>query len=289
MHPIEASDVLAAGDVVYLEQLAGGGWALAQVPEIQGALVALDPLDGAVVALSGGFDYSLSKFNRATQARRQPGSSFKPFVYSAALENGFTAASLVNDAPVVFEDAALETTWRPDNYSGRFHGPTRLREALINSRNLVSIRVLRAMGIVPAIDHIEAFGFDREKLPADLSLALGSVTLTPIDLAAAYAVFANGGYLTHPYLIDRILDSQDRVIFQAEPPLVPWPDQATANTIPDEPDAEPAEAAPSQPGSAEMPLAPRVVAADNVYIISDMMKDVVRRGSGRRAMVLGAE
>ena len=279
--PTAAGDVLSVGDVVYLEPLAGGAWSLAQLPEIQGALVALDPIDGAVVALSGGFDYSLSKFNRATQARRQPGSSFKPFVYSAALENGFTAATLVNDAPVVFEDAALETTWRPDNYSGRFHGPTRLREALINSRNLVSIRVLRAMGIAQALSHIEAFGFDRESLPADLSLALGSVTLTPIELAAAYAVFANGGYQVRPYFIDRILDSQDDVIFQSEPPLVPASELASAEPAEEQdPEFEPV---PEAPG---MPLAPRVVAADNIYIISDMMKDVVRRGSGRRAMVL---
>ncbi len=280
--PEKASDIVAAGDVIYVEQLQDGSWALGQVPVIQGAMVALDPLDGAVVALCGGFDYSQSKFNRAIQARRQPGSAFKPFVYSAALENGFTAASLINDAPVVFEDAALETTWRPDNYSGRFHGPTRLREALINSRNLVSIRVLRSMGISSAIGHIQAFGFDRETLPADLSLALGSVTLTPLELASAYTVFANGGFATEPYFIDRIIDSQGHMVFAPDPVLAPWPEQAHEIRMPEDAAEESED---PLPGS--MRLAPRVVPADNVFILTDMMKDVVRRGSGRRALVLG--
>ncbi len=285
--PEQPGDVLSPGDVVFVEALGDGSWALAQVPEIQGAMVALDPLDGAVVGLCGGFDYSLSKFNRALQARRQPGSAFKPFVYSAALENGFTAASVVNDAPVVFEDAALETTWRPDNYSGRFHGPTRLREALINSRNLVSIRVLRSMGVRAAIEHIKHFGFDSQTLPADLSLALGSVTLTPLELASAYTVFANGGFATEPYFIDRILDGAGETVFRANPLLAPWPEAAHQIEIADE-DAAAGEGGPSEPQNpAGMLVAPRVVPADNVFILTDMMKDVVRRGSGRRAMVLG--
>ncbi len=278
--PERAADVLKLGDVIYVESLADGSWALGQVPEIQGAMVALDPLDGAIVALCGGFDYAFSKFNRALQARRQPGSAFKPFIYSAALENGFTAASVVNDAPVVFEDEALETTWRPDNYSGRFHGPTRLREALINSRNLVSIRVLRSMGVGAAIRHVRAFGFDRETLPPDLSLALGSVTLTPVDLASAYTVFANGGFATEPYFVDRILDSRGEPVFVADPVLAPTPAVAHSITMPEE-DEQP-ELAPDS-----MPLAPRVVPAENVFILTDMMKDVIRRGSGRRALVLG--
>lgn len=292
--PEEAAEVVSQGDIIYVESLADGSWALGQIPEIQGAMVSLDPLDGAVVALCGGFDYSRSKFNRAFQARRQPGSAFKPFIYSAALENGFTAASVINDAPVVFEDAALETTWRPDNYSGRFHGPTRLREALINSRNLVSIRVLRAMGIAPAIEQLEHFGFDREELPADLSLALGSVTLTPLQLANAYAVFANGGFATQPYFIDRIVDSLGTTIYEVDPALAPWPDDANSIAMPDETDGsltadEASEAAQVGDGPASrksMLTASRVVPADNVYILTDMMRDVIRRGSGRRALVL---
>ncbi|NNF52203.1 MAG: penicillin-binding protein 1A [Gammaproteobacteria bacterium] len=283
--PEESADVLQPGDVIYVEALADGSWSLAQVPEIQGAMIALDPVDGAVVALCGGFDFSFSKFNRALQARRQPGSAFKPFVYSAALENGFTAASVVNDAPVVFEDSALETTWRPDNYSGRFHGPTRLREALINSRNLVSIRVLRSMGILPAIDQLVQFGFDRETLPADLSLALGSVTLTPLQLANAYTVFANGGFAAENYFIDRVLDSVGETVFQADVALAPWP--AAAHKIPMSSEEDDETQLDSVADTAAMLTAARVVPAENVFILTDMMKDVIRRGSGRRALVLG--
>ena len=146
------------GDIVRLEE-DGQKWLLAQVPQVQGALVSLRPVDGAIVALVGGFDFGDSKFNRVTQAKRQPGSSFKPIIYSAALESGFTPATIINDAPVVFDDAALEATWRPENYSGKFYGPTRLREALYRSRNLVSIRVLRTIGATRAASYAERFGF----------------------------------------------------------------------------------------------------------------------------------
>jgi penicillin-binding protein 1A len=149
---------------------------LADVPEVEGALISLDPATGGIQAMVGGLDYFRNKFNRATQARRQPGSNFKPFIYSAALEKGYNAASIINDAPVVFDDDSLESIWRPRNYSGKVYGPTRLREALIKSRNLVSIRILQSIGLRFATSYIQRFGFERENMPYDLSLALGSGT-----------------------------------------------------------------------------------------------------------------
>ncbi len=254
--PKRAGDILKAGDVVYLRPK-GDTWALAQPPEVEGALVALSPEDGAILALSGGFDFQRSNFNRVTQAHRQPGSNFKPFIYSAALEKGFTPASLINDAPVVIDG---QVAWRPENYSGRFHGPTRLREALVHSRNLVSIRILRAIGIDYAIAYLERFGFRAKELPRGLSLALGSASVTPLEIARGYAVFANGGHLIAPYLIARIEAMDGTVLWQAEPPRVC------------EDCAHPA---------------PRTITPQNAYLMTSMMKDVIRRGTGRRALVLG--
>jgi penicillin-binding protein 1A len=215
--PEKAADVLNVGDVVRVEPRGDDIYWLAQVPEVEGAFVAISPVDGAIVAMVGGFDFFKSKFNRAVQAERQTGSGFKPFIYSAALENGFTTATLINDAPVVFDDPALEATWRPENYSGRFYGPTRLREALVKSRNLVSIRLLRAIDVGPAIRHATQFGFEKESLPRDLSLALGSCTQTPLAMARGYSVFANGGFLIDPYHIERIEDADGQVVTWARP------------------------------------------------------------------------
>jgi len=301
--PKQAADVLAPGDVVRVRPGGEDGtWELTQVPEVAGALVSLSPRDGAIRALVGGFDYYQSKFNRATQAHRQPGSSFKPFIYSAALENGFTPASLINDAPVVFEDPSLEATWRPENYSGRFYGPTRLREALVHSRNLVSIRLLRAIGIDAAVEHAARFGFDPGALPRNLSLALGSGSLTPLELARGYAVFANGGYRVEPYFIARIEDDAGKVLHRANPAIAcpdcepspgaaqPAPAAAGLQPVdtaqPGEPDADlqPADGA----AVAEAPrYAPRVIPAQNAYLMQSMMRDVIRRGTGRRALQLG--
>jgi len=317
--PGKAGDVLAPGDVVRLVKLEDGSWQLAQLPEAQGAIVAMDPRDGAISALAGGYDYYLSKYNRAVQARRQPGSAFKPFIYSAALEHGFTAASVVNDAPVVFEDATLEGTWRPENYSGRFFGPTRLREALVRSRNMVSIRLLQAVGIGSALRHVERFGFNRQELPRDLSLALGSANLTPLQLASGYAVLASGGYRTEPYYIQRVQLADGEVLFEADPlvvcemcetvspagpgeaaaPAAPSDDQFTlfspasgpeavanqtlaAGTLVDT-GAETRLNTGSAPGQAFMRQAPRAIPAQNAYLMYDMMRDVVRRGTGARA------
>ncbi len=303
--PDKAADVVAVGDVVRVAQKDDGSWRLAQVPKVSGALVALNPDDGAIEALVGGFDYFQSKFNRVTQARRQPGSSFKPFIYSAALEKGFTAATLVNDAPVVFNDPALESVWRPENYSGRFFGPTRLREALVHSRNLVSIRVLQAIGAGYAIDYATRFGFDKDALPRNLSLALGSASVTPLQLATGYAVFANGGYRVEPYFIQTIKDEHDRVIEQADPARVcdaacaqqadaaaaasaVQPAAASAPTA--DADAKPA-AAPDANATpqVEQPVvpAPRVITPQNDYLMTTMMRDVILHGTGRRALSLG--
>jgi len=294
--PRRAGEVVAAGDIVRLEDQGEGQWRLSQVPQAEGALVSLDPRDGSILALVGGFDYYHSKFNRAVQAERQPGSSFKPFIYSAALEQGFTAASLINDAPVVFEDPGLEAAWRPENYSGKFYGPTRLRLALTKSRNLVSIRLLRSIGVGVALDYAARFGFRTELLPRDLSLALGSGTVAPLELARGYAVFANGGYLIDPYLIDRIEGPDGAVIMRAEPATVcPECELELARPAPtegmDSAALPPADGDPALPGAelpaASMRLAKRVVEARNAYLMTSMMRDVIRYGTGRRALRLG--
>jgi penicillin-binding protein 1A len=218
--PEQASDILASGDIIRVRELADGRRELSQVPVVGGALVSLNPVDGAIQALVGGFDFYHSKFNRVTQAQRQPGSSFKPVIYSAALEKGYTPASMINDAPVVFDDPKLESTWRPENYSGQFYGPTRLREALYRSRNLVSIRILRDIGAGYAAEYAERFGFRSDQLPRDLTLALGSATVTPLQMARAYAVLANGGYLIEPWFIKRISDASGELVYQARPAVV---------------------------------------------------------------------
>ena len=196
--PKTAAEVLGRGDVIYIYTDGKHTAQLVQLPEAQAALVSVDPTDGAVSALVGGFDYFSNKFNRAVQAKRQPGSSFKPFLYSSALENGFTAASVLPDAPIVIEGSGMETAWRPKNSHGTFNGPTRLREALAQSLNLVSIRLLREIGVDYAINYVTRFGFDKDSLPNNFTLALGTMEVAPIDLAGAYATFANGGFRVSP-------------------------------------------------------------------------------------------
>jgi penicillin-binding protein 1A len=289
--PLKAGDVLAVGDVIWLEQR-DGQWLLADLPGVEGAIVSLDPSNGAIRAMVGGFDYFKSKFNRVTQARRQPGSNFKPFIYSAALEKGFTAASIINDAPVVFNDDSLEATWRPENYSGKFYGPTRLREALVKSRNLVSIRILQAIGLRHATRYAERFGFRRDDMPYNLSLALGSGAFAPLEIVRAYAVFSNGGYLVTPYIINRVETGNGEVIFQHEPLSVCQGCELESlenlelqaeveETAEDEKDLVIVEE------DSSIQYAPRVISAQNAYIMRSMMREVVRRGTAVRAKALG--
>ncbi len=265
--PKRASDVLAPGDRIRVLRT-GERWELAQIPKVQGALVAMDPEDGAILAMAGGFDFRRSKFNRGTQARRQPGSSFKPFIYASALARGFTAASLINDAPVVFDDPALEAEWRPENYSGKFFGPTRLREALVKSRNLVSIRLLREVGTDFALDYVERFGFERERLPRSLTLALGSGEITPLESAAAYSVLANGGFAVRPWFVERIEDRRQETVLAAAPARV-------CRECPE-----------GTSGTGGASVAPRVVPAGNNWILHSILRDVIRHGTGRKALVL---
>ncbi|MGW8310211.1 MAG: penicillin-binding protein 1A [Thiogranum sp.] len=297
-----AADVLAPGDVIRVEAGTDGAWSMAQVPQVAGALVSLRPQDGALQALVGGFDFFTSKFNRAIQAERQPGSSFKPFIYSAALAKGYTLASVFNDAPVVFDDPSLETTWRPENYSGKFFGPTRVREALTHSRNLVSIRLLQAIGPAYAANYVQRFGFREDQIPRDLSLALGSGSATPLEMARAYSVWANGGFYITPYYIKEIRDSEGEVVFSADPAVACLDcDEATPEQEP-----APAEAAGDPPAATlvgadgtvqsgdaasadavKVNYAKRVVDYDNVYLMTSLMQDVIKRGTGRRALALG--
>jgi penicillin-binding protein 1A len=272
--PEQASDILAPGDIIRVRELADGSRELSQVPVVGGALVALNPVDGAILALVGGFDFNNSKFNRVTQAHRQPGSSFKPVIYSAALEKGYTPASMINDAPVVFDDPKLESTWRPENYSGQFYGPTRLREALYRSRNLVSIRILRDIGANYAAEYAGRFGFESSQLPRDLTLALGSASVTPLQMARAYAVLANGGYLIEPWFIKRISDATGALVHQARPAVVCTHCKDVMDAI-------------NSDEKLPLPLARQVLEPRNVWLMTSMMRDVIQRGTGRKARVLG--
>ncbi|SFK26154.1 penicillin-binding protein 1A [Methylophaga sulfidovorans] len=271
--PKKITDVLKAGDIIRVEQLTSPNWELAELPEAQGALVAVAPYDGAVTALTGGFDFFNNKFNRVTQSRRQPGSGFKPFIYSAALEKGYTAATIINDAPVVFDDPGLENVWRPQNYSGKFFGPTRLREALIHSRNLVSIRLLRDIGADYAVEYAERFGFKPGMMHKNLSLALGSGSAAPWDMARAYSSLANGGYKVEPYIIQRVEDPSGKIVMQASP------DTVCETCLMDE----------SHLDDSDFHVAKRIMTPQNNYIMNSLLRDVVKHGTGRKAMSLGRD
>ncbi|MEH6449322.1 MAG: penicillin-binding protein 1A [Oleispira sp.] len=300
--PTKASDVLSQGQVIWVTDSKKSGLQLAQIPEVEGALISIDPKQGAIRALVGGFSYSLNKYNRAIQADRQPGSAFKPFIYSAALANGFTPASIINDAPVVFKDAGLEKSWRPENSSGKFYGPTRLREALYKSQNLVSIRILKQVGPRRAVNYISPFGFPREKLNKDLSLALGASAVTPLELATGYTVLANGGFQIKPYFIERIeVGSEEVPRFDANPMQACLEcvieDEATSDndTTQSRQQEEQAllasittpllKALIPEPVPA-IKLAPRVMDARTHFIMNNMLQDVIKRGTGKRALAL---
>ncbi|WP_315853556.1 penicillin-binding protein 1A [Marinobacterium arenosum] len=293
--PKTAADVLTAGDIVRIRprqpdqkqdqpaQTAATAtdWQLTQLPQVQGAFVALDPKNGAIRALLGGFNFHHNKFNRAVQANRQPGSNFKPFIYTAALNQGYTPATLINDAPVVFHDDKLEASWRPQNYSKKFFGPTRLREALYRSRNMVSIRILQGVGINNARSFLTKFGFDAERLPSNLSLSLGSADVTPLEIATGYAVFANGGFKVNPHFISRVEDAYGKLITASKPATV-CEDCVYLGEQAD--GATPAVADGQQ--VSPYPLAERILDKQVGYLIYNIMQDVIKRGTGRRAKVL---
>jgi penicillin-binding protein 1A len=294
--PKAVADVLRRGDIVRVVQDEDGHWKLTQIPGAEAALVALDPQDGAVETLVGGFSFLRSKFNRATQSARQPGSGFKPFLYSAAFEHGFTPASVLNDAPVQFPDPSKpDGVWTPKNDDDTFQGPIRLREALVKSVNLVSVRLLDAIGVRYAREYVTRFGLTPDQVPENLSMALGTASVAPLAMARGYAVFANGGFLVDPYLVTEIDDRDGNVVYRAQPARVcadcgegavaaAHPATGSAATNPLNPIGT-ASATPAAPAPGAT-VAPRVIDARNAYLLTSMMRDVVRRGTGSAAMVL---
>ncbi len=285
--PQRPADVVKVGDVVRIRWQDEAA-VFSQVPQAQAALVSLDPEDGSIEALAGGFSFGQSNYNRAIQAKRQPGSSFKPFIYSAALDAGYTAASLVNDSPIVFVEQGMDRIWRPKNDNNTFLGPIRMREALYKSRNLVSIRLLQTMGVDYTINYITRFGFNAQDLPRNLSLALGTATLTPMEIATGWTTFANGGYKIEPYLIQRIEDREGNLLFEANPARVP-----PRETQPADVEVHPVQSNPVIADGEQMPAAPRfaeqVLDERTAYIMTSMLQDVIKRGTGRRALALGRD
>ena len=266
-YPHSVKDLLKPGEIIRLRLTDKGEWELTQVPRVEGALVAIDPKNGAILAMSGGFDFYHSSFNRVTQAQRQPGSGFKPVLYAAALESGYTPSSVINDAPITVHDGGQSGgTWRPQNFSGRYYGPTRLRDALVHSRNLVSIRLLREIGLDKAIETAKMFGFVESELPRSLSLALGSGSATPLRMAQVFAVFANGGFRIDPYLIERIETNDGGTVFQATP-------QVACPNCDDE------ENRPSNEAT-------RVISPQVHFMMNSMLQDVIRHGTAIQALEL---
>ena len=296
------SAAVKTGDVVRLQEI-NKTMRLAQIPRAQAALVSLDPEDGALRAVVGGFAYSASNFNRATTAKRQPGSSFKPFVYTASFERGYSPSSIVLDAPVVFKDRK-GNVWRPKNDRGGFMGPIRLREALVQSRNLVSVRLLDGIGVNYARDYITRFGFSKDSLPANLSMSLGTASLTPMSVARGYTVFANGGYLVDPYFIRSVTDTDGTVIAYTHPKracalcperlagdvnkavVVDGFDLSADGLGRNDTAQNTGMFDPAFVGPPETALAPQTIDPRNAFLISDMMLDVVRRGTAVEAKVL---
>ena len=281
--PKTASDVVKPGDIVYLERREAlgeneePGWWLAQAPQVAGALISLRPRDGAILALAGGFDFYYSSFNRVIQAERQPGSSMKPFLFAAALDKGFTAATTVSGAPLVIEGDTRDDDWVPEDYTKKFYGPTRLRKALALSLNLVSVRLIRAIGTTYAVEYfVDRFGFDPAKLPHNQTVALGTASATPMQMARAYATFANGGFQIEPYFITRIEDADHRVLFRASPAL------ACDRCVPAaKPSDKPVDPANPPPQAAVRKLSPELA-----FLMTSMMQDVIRAGTGQAALVL---
>ncbi|WP_417582993.1 penicillin-binding protein 1A [Nitrincola sp.] len=264
--PSTTSDILASGDIIRVVPHEEHTWHLTQLPRVQGGVIAMESDTGAIRALSGGFSFYHNNFNRITQAFRQPGSTFKPFIYAIGLENGYSAASVINDSPIVIHDISLAGEWRPENSSRDFEGPIRLREALYRSKNLVSIRLMRDIGVHTAHQQILKFGFDPDRTPANLSLSLGSADVTPIQINTGYAAFANGGYLVTPWFIDEIDVNGQPVV------------------LPD--DAGDAFKHTNARLNHSDPEDFRILKESTAFIINDILADVIRRGTGRRAQAL---
>ena len=243
------------GAVIRVARTAKGSWEITQLPEVEGAFVALDPRSGAIRALVGGFDFEKNKFNHVTQAWRQPGSSFKPFIYSAALEKGFTPATVINDAPLFFDAGVTGgQPWEPKNYDGTFEGPMSMRTALKKSKNMISIRILQSIGASYGQDWVENFGFEADKHPAYLTMALGAGSVTPIQMATAYSVFANGGYRINPYLITKITDQKGKILVETKAPVL---SEST-----------------------------RAIDARNAFIMSSLLQEVARSGTAAKAQAM---
>jgi penicillin-binding protein 1A len=261
--------LLKTGNIIRVRQLPNNTWALTQVPEAEGAFVSLNPANGAILALTGGFDFYRNKYNRATQSKRQPGSGFKPIIYTTALEQGYTPASLINDAPIVIDNPGQENEWRPENYSKKFYGPTSIRAAITHSRNIISIRLLKEMGIEKAVETALRFGFIEDQIPKTLSLALGSGYASPLQMARVYATFANGGFLVKPYFIERIESNEGEIIYQAKPKT----------------------ACPACDSSQELNrnYAPRIITPQICFLMNSLLRDVVQHGTATGAKVLGRQ
>jgi len=293
--PSTAAEIFSRGDVIYTVGNTAQTLQFVQAPEAQSALVSMDPKDGAVVALVGGFDFFQSKFNRVTQAKRQPGSSFKPFLYAAAFDKGFTPASVFEDEPFVLDSPDSQESWHPKDDQNTFFGPMRLRDALVYSRNLVSVRLMQAVGLEYVRDFVTRFGFDKSQLPDNLTLAIGTAEATPLQMVTAYATFANGGFKVNPYYIDRIEDAAGQTLFQAEPAI------ACAECTPDSHAV--AATAKNKAAAAQLDfgehdgktliptkdLAPQVLRPQVAYLVTDLMRDVIRRGTGVRAQAVGRD
>jgi penicillin-binding protein 1A len=285
--PNAAGQILAPGMLIYVREH-DGQWRLSQLPQASSALVAMNPKDGAIRALVGGYSFSQTQFNRVTQANRQVGSNIKPFIYSAALQQGYTLASVINDAPIHEWDEGSGQAWRPKNSPEEYDGPIRLREALAKSKNVVSVRLIGGVGIDNTISHLAKFGFHAKDLPRNQTLALGSASLTPLELVTGYAVFANGGYLVKPYVITKILDDQNNLIYEHQSVRVcDQCEQLTAQTTgsdetaPDAADTEAAaESAATEPPKPTEQYAPRVIPAQNAFLIAEAMKSAIWGGPG---------
>jgi penicillin-binding protein 1A len=290
--PSSPSDVLAVGDIVYVKTTNNPlVYQLSQLPEVSSALVALSPDDGAIEALVGGFSFKLSEYNRAIQAKRQVGSNIKPFIYSAAIDHGFTLASLINDAPINQWDRKSGIAWRPKNSPPIYVGPLRMRLGLAQSKNVISVRLLRKVGLNNVINHLSLFGFPPDELPRNESLALGSASFTPLEVATGFAVFANGGFLIKPYLIQRITDGNNNIVFQARPTLACDPCQTVMSLTDNNSVTE--STADEQP---TINQAQRAISAENAFLITQAMNSVIWgadwsvkpgwQGTGFRARVL---